>query len=163
MFNQIANYQDDMHLFIIASLKKVSYLAKAHPVTLQLIAFSMKQDIIEKDRLLFRPGDMSMCMFLIFAGNVAINTKLDNGYEFAIERCVRGHILNADSFLTEDLLKVSALTQDSVHILTIDKSRFLRIIKRDKPLMKRLEKVLDRQLEAGRTTFIDTTSVREHL
>jgi predicted kinase len=58
---------------------------------------------------------------------------------------------------------VSALTLDSVFILTIDKSRFLRIIKRDKPLMKKLEKVLDKQMEAGRTTFIDTTTVREHL
>jgi hypothetical protein len=45
----------------------------------------MKQDIIEKDRYLFKPGDLSMTMFLIFAGNVAIKTKMDNGFEYTVE------------------------------------------------------------------------------
>jgi hypothetical protein len=74
-----------MHLFVISALKKVPYLKFAHPTTLQLIAFSMKQDSVEKDRYLFKPGDLSMTMFLIYSGNVAIKTTMDNGFEYTVE------------------------------------------------------------------------------
>jgi CRP-like cAMP-binding protein len=92
--------------------------------------------VLEKEKELFIPGDLSMCMFLIFAGTVEISTKMDNGFEYTIDRCNRGCVINSESFLVEDILKVKATTVNTVHIMTIDKSRFLRIIKRDRPLMK---------------------------
>ena len=51
-----------------------------------------------------------MCMFLILSGKVEIMAKMDNGFEYAVDECTRGNIINSSTFLTEDVLKVSART-----------------------------------------------------
>jgi len=159
LFNQLHLYKDNVHLFIVSALAKVPYLKDCAPETLMTIAYSMKNENIEADRLIFGPGECSSCMFLINTGVVEISTKMDSGTEFVLEKALRGTIINATSFLFEEPLELSAKTVSRVNMYVIDKLKFLSIAGRDKDLLRKLEKEINKQLE--NVFLLDVTSVRE--
>lgn len=134
-------------MFIISALQKVPYLADCTPETLQVLAYSMKNENLESDRFIFGPGDRSVCMLLVYTGVIEISTKMDNGTEFILERCPRGTVINATSFLFEEPLELTARTVTPVSLYVIDKQRFLSVVSRDEKLLKRLEKELNSHLE----------------
>ena len=136
-----------MHMFIVSALGKIPYLKDCAPETLQMIAYSMKNENLESDRCIFGPGDRSICMILIYTGVVEIKTKMDSGTDFVIEKATRGTVINSTSFLFEEPLELSAKTVKPVNMYVIDKLKFLSIVGRDEKLLKKLEKEINNQLE----------------
>ena len=134
-------------MFIVSALAKIPYLKGCSDETLHMIAYSMKNENLESERMIFGPGDRSICMILIYSGTVEISTKMDSGTEFAVEKATRGTVINSTSFLFEEALELSAKTTKPVNMYVIDKLKFLSIVGKDEKLLKRLEKEISNQIE----------------
>ena len=96
----------------------------------------MKAEILEKGALIFKPGDISECLFIIQDGLVELVTTMDNGTEFIVETVGRGVALNSRTFLLEDKLNLTARCHTTVTLFVIDKENFTKVIMHDTAVKK---------------------------
>ena len=94
----------------------------------------MKAEVLEKGALIFKPEDISECLFIIQDGLVELVTTMDNGLEFMVEMVGRGVALNSRTFLLEDKLNITARCHTNVTLFVIDKANFTKVIMHDKAL-----------------------------
>lgn len=123
----------------------------------------MKAEVLEKGAHIFKPGDISECLFIIQDGLVELVTTMDNGTEFIIETVGRGVALNSRTFLLEDKLNLSARCGTTVTFFVIDKANFTKIILLDTVLKKRIREYLDAIIEEEKSFDLDITCVKNKI
>ena len=123
----------------------------------------MKVEVLERDAILFKPDDISECLFIIQDGLVELSTTMDNGTEFIIETVGRGVALNAITFLLEDKLNITARCHTTVTFFVINKANFTKIISQDDSLKKYIKSYLDRIIEEEKSYDMDITCVKKEV
>ena len=96
----------------------------------------MKSETLEQGSIIYKPEDVSKCLFVIQDGLVELTTTMDNGTEFIIETVGRGVSLNYRTFLTEDELHLTARCYTPVTMFVINKENFTKVVARDTNLVQ---------------------------
>ena len=71
-------------MFLMQALRQIDYLKDAKMETISTIVYCMKQDQLDKGAIIFKPDDISKCLFIIQSGLVELTTTMDNGTDFTI-------------------------------------------------------------------------------
>lgn len=154
-------YDDSMKMFQVQALRKIEYLANSKRDTISTLAYRMKAEVLEKGAIIFKPQDISKCLFIIQDGLVELITTMDNGTEFIIETVGRGVALNQKTFLLEDELNLTARCHTTVTLFVIDKSNFTQAVGHDAALSKSLQDFLDDIIINEKHFELDITSVKD--
>ena len=120
----------------------------------------MKAEVLEKGAVIFKPEDISKCLFIIQDGLVELITTMDNGTEFIIETVGRGVALNPKTFLLEDELHLTARCHTTVTLFVIDKTNFTAAVGYDTVLVKKIQDYLDDIILDEKNFELDITCVK---
>ena len=124
----MSTYDDDLKLFLGASLSKIDYfrkLSKQNPQIITHLGFCMEARIQDSGQHLFEEkkeyglGEL----YIIYDGLVEIFFKLECGTEFNIETLSKGSIINPHLFVSNKMLPISArvISQTMYYTLASDK------------------------------------------
>lgn len=80
----------------------------------------MKPVTFEKGEKLFKVGDVSNEMYIIYHGVIEIISTMDSGVDFEIERLYRGSVINHRSFLLSDEIDVIARASSNSQLFSYD-------------------------------------------
>ena len=58
-------YNDALRIFTIKALSQIDYMKVAQYETISNLAFKMKSEVLEQGSLIFKPGDVSDCLFIV--------------------------------------------------------------------------------------------------
>lgn len=114
---------------------------------LQLIPF-LSHKIYEKGTKIIEQGHKGRYVYLIISGNVHI--KLEQASQIHIATLEAGAFFGEMSCLTGDPISASALTDDTVEVLALDREGMLQLMEKSKPFQKHMMKaMIDRIQQAN--------------
>jgi CRP-like cAMP-binding protein len=98
-------YDDDLKLFLIASLRKVDYMKNAGQEVLTNLAYVCRAEIKEKGALLYSMDEdiddqINDELIIVFNGAIELYLVMDAGTEFQLEVLSTGSILNPHNMLS---------------------------------------------------------------
>ena len=99
-------YDDDLKLFLVASLRKIDYLSRVSEDILVQLAYSCSGEIREKGSKLFDMDEeyeeqVTDELIIVFEGQIELYLMMDAGTEFSLEKLPAGSILNAHNMLAK--------------------------------------------------------------
>lgn len=132
LFKRMQVYDDPLRCFLHAALRRVSYLKHAKEETISMLAFSLKNDWLEKGSMIFDEKDTSNCLIIIHDGIVELQWSMFQKKEvITLERLSKGAVLNPNNFLVQEKLKIRAFCKTNVSIFVIDRQKFTQIVLQD--------------------------------
>lgn len=112
------NYDDEIRIFLVSCLRKISYLKNCREDILTHLAISMVASNADRGSYLHKAKDTTkeatQKMTIIYEGKCAITTKFDSGPETVIEYVSKGTIINAHNFLSDRVSETSTKCLTSV-------------------------------------------------
>ena len=127
--NILANYDDELRIFLTSCLKEISYLSNLSEEIIVHISMMMIADTADKDSYLINANDSfkqqdedvygafmhgdtedrkAVPLMIIYDGQLCMSIKVDSGTELPLAYVSRGAILNSTNFLVRNTQNVSA-------------------------------------------------------
>ena len=99
-------YDDDLKLFLVATLRKIDYLSLVPEEILVQLAYNCKAEIKEKGHILYNMEEdpdqqITDEIIIVFDGSIELYMMMDAGTEFSLEILPTGSILNAHNMLAK--------------------------------------------------------------
>jgi cGMP-dependent protein kinase len=73
--NKMKTYNDNYRLFQKEIIRSIDYMANLNDDSVDEISYCLKQVDFEKDKILFRAGDVADCIYFIASGHVQISAN----------------------------------------------------------------------------------------
>ena len=107
LLNDIVNiYDDDLKLFLTATLRKIDYLADVDEEIIVQLAYMCCPEIKEKGSMLYSMEEdpdeqINDEIIIVFDGSIELFLTMDTGTDFSLENLPTGSILNAHNCLAK--------------------------------------------------------------
>jgi CRP-like cAMP-binding protein len=125
---EVIKYKDPLKCFLEMRLNQVDFFKNLPKIVKNDFIFNMRQTTFDKGSYLYRIGDESAELYLIQSGQLQIQTTMEKGQTFVIEKLFRGSIINHNSVLMSDAMDTDAYCKTNVHcfVISLEQINFLR-------------------------------------
>lgn len=125
-----SEYKDVWKSFLKRLINSIEYFKNLQITTTEEILYSLKQELVETNQVIAKPGDSLEQIRFISSGTLQLIIKFDDGKEIVLDHLRQGCSFGAYSILEEEptpiMFKIKAKTPCTLQILdfeTLDKIR----------------------------------------